>query len=252
MEHDGHRERLRERFLKDDLEGFAPHEALELLLTYAIPRRDTNLLAHQLLAHFGSLHAVLEAPVEELEQVDGIGHSAATLIRLLLPLLRLYERDRLAPRPSLTTYHQTENFCKALLNGMTVEKFYVLCFDARLKLISAQLIAEGTLNEVAVYPRRVLAALLRHNASGAVLCHNHPGGTAQPSEEDIALTDTINTLLTGVGIRLYDHILVAGAGAFSFQAHHLLGAAVQMPVDYDTPVAADNPRILKSKNRTAK
>lgn len=253
MEHDGHRERLRQRFLSDEMEGFAPHEALELLLTYAIPRRDTNALAHQLIEHFGSLHAVLEAPVEELTEVSGIGENTATLIHMLLPFFRLYERDRLAPKPTLANYKQVQNYCLTLLNGITTERFYVLCFDARLHLISAQLIAEGTLNEVAVYPRRVLSVLLRHNATGAVLCHNHPGGSPCPSEEDIALTDSIDSLLSGVGIRLYDHILVAGNETRSFQALHLLGGQNLPEDDHAASVAADRPRLTRqSGERNAK
>ncbi len=221
-QHEGHRQRLRERFFKNEMDSFAPHEALELLLTYAIPRRDTNLLAHRLIEHFGTLHAVLEAPLEELTQVDGIGENAAVLVHMLLPLYRMYEQDRLAPSLSLTTFKQVEDFCAGLLKGLNAERFYVLCFDARLKLIQTRLVSEGTLNEVAVYPRRILSILLRHNAAGAVLAHNHPAGTFAPSDADIILTNTLNGLLQGVGIRLYDHILVAGGQTFSFKQNGIL------------------------------
>ena len=245
--HAGHRARLRERFLKEDMSTFAPHEALELLLTFAIPRRDTNDLAHALIARFGTLHAVLEAPVEELTAVPGIGENAAALLHLTLPLFRLYEKDKQVKRPSMDTFSEVESYCRALFKGVMIEKFYVLCFDTRLKLISAQLIAEGTLGEVAVYPRHVLAALLRQNAAGAVLCHNHPGGSDTPSDEDVALTEHIEALLTGVGIRLYDHILIAGDKSFSFFSHHLIG-----PPDapgQERPYSAEKERLRKPKGK---
>lgn len=222
MEHEGHRERLRERFLSEELNGFAPHEMLELLLTYAIPRRDTNPIAHRLLDHFGSLHATLEAPVEELQQVEGIGPGAAVLIRSLLPLYRAYEQDKLVKKLSLSTFSAVKEYCVSLFKGVNDEKFYVLCFDAKLNLIQAPLIAEGTVSEVHAHPRLILSALLRNNASSAVLTHNHPGGALYPSEEDRQLTETIRALLDGVGITLHDHLIVSGQNTFSFFENRML------------------------------
>lgn len=247
--HAGHRARLKERFCKGEMDAFAPHEALELLLTYAIPRRDTNALAHALIERFGSLHAVLEAPVEELTAVDGIGEHAALLMRLMLPLMRLYDQDKQVKRPSMDTFSQVEDHCRTLFKGVTVERFYVLCFDARLKLIASQMIAEGTLNEVAIYPRRVVSAVLRHNAAGTVLCHNHPGGSPLPSDEDVALTEQIEALVTGVGVRLYDHILIAGDRCFSFFANGLIGQSGTQPLE-NRPYSAEKPRLRKPKKRT--
>lgn len=250
MEHEGHRQRLRNRFLSGDLSSFAPHEVLELLLTYAIPRRDTNPIAHKLMDTFGSFHAVLEAPVEELKRVEGIGQNAALLLNLLLPIQRLYEKDKLGKRLSLKTFNEVAQYCVSLVKGIRIERFYVLCFDSRLQLISCQLIAEGTLNEVAVYPRRVLSALLIHNASGAVLCHNHPGGSPTPSNEDIELTQMVNTLLSGVSIRLYDHILVTGTDAFSFHRHGLLGNDAPQSLSLDSAFIAEKERLTdKPKGR---
>ena len=125
-EHAGHRERLRERYKREGLGGFAPHEVLELLLTYAIPRVDTNPLAHALIRRFGSLHAVMEASPAELEQVPGIGPGASTLITLLLPLLRMYEQEKLLPRKKLDTWTELTAYCRSLFLGVTEEQFTIM------------------------------------------------------------------------------------------------------------------------------
>ena len=224
-EHEGHRDRLRSRFLKDgNMTGFAPHEALELLLTYAIPRKDVNPIAHRLMDHFGSFHAVLEARQEELTQVSEIGPGAAMLIRMLLPLFRLYENDRLAERKELTSYRAVRDYCASLFRGVTDERFYLISLDARLKIISTQVLSEGTVDEVAVYPRQVLSLLLRQNAQGAVLSHNHPGQSAEPSQADLEMTGLLEDVMQKVGIRLFDHVICGADGTYSFAQHQLLGA----------------------------
>ena len=216
-EHTGHRERMRERFERDSgMDSFAPHEALELLLTYAIPRKDTNPIAHRLIERFGSLHAVLEAPADELTAVPEIGQRAAQLISMMLPLFRLYENDRLKPRVTLDNFRLLRDYCGALYHGVTVEKFYLLSLDSRLKLIDARVIAEGTLDEVPVYPREIIAALLRLNAAGAVISHNHPGQTCAPSEADTRLTRRLRRVLDEIGITLHDHVIVGTDGTYSF------------------------------------
>ena len=216
-EHTGHRERMRERFERDSgMDSFAPHEALELLLTYAIPRKDTNPIAHRLIERFGSLHAVLEAPADELTAVPEIGQRAAQLISMMLPLFRLYENDRLKPRVTLDSFRLLRDYCGALYHGVTVEKFYLLSLDSRLKLIDARVIAEGTLDEVPVYPREIIAALLRLNAAGAVISHNHPGQTCAPSEADTRLTRRLRRVLDEIGITLHDHVIVGTDGTYSF------------------------------------
>ncbi len=216
-EHQGHRERMRQRFERDSgMDSFAPHEALELLLTYAIPRKDTNPIAHRLIDHFGSLHAVLEAREDELTAVPEIGQRAAQLITMLLPLYRLYENDRLKPRVQLDSYRLVRDYCWALYRGVTVEKFYLISLDSRLKLIDARVIAEGTLDEVPVYPREIVATLLRQNAAGAVISHNHPGQTSAPSQADIDLTRRLRRVLDEIGITLHDHVIVGTDGTYSF------------------------------------
>ena len=225
-EHTGHRERIRERFDRDSgMDSFAPHEALEFLLTYAIPRKDTNPIAHRLIEHFGSLHAVLEAPADELAQVPEIGKRTAQLIAMMLPLFRLYENDRLKARVCLDSHRAVRDYCWALFRGVTVEKFYLISLDSQLKLIDARLIAEGTLGEVPVYPREVIAQLLRVNAAGAVLTHNHPGQRAEPSDADIRLTGQLARLMAELGVTLYDHVIVGSDGTCSLAQKGLIDPA---------------------------
>ena len=224
MDHEGHRERLRTRFRQAGLDAFAPHEVLELLLTYAIPRRDTKPIAYALLNRFGTLHAVLQAPVSELVQVEGVGETAATLIALMAPLFRAYRKSLEEDTPEIRTGGQAVRYCESLFEGERYEKFYVICLDARMRRLNTVLVSQGDVSEVHVYARHVLNALTQCNAMGAILAHNHPSGTAQPSREDIAMTGTIYGLLTGVGIRLYDHVIVSTSESFSFRRGGLLSA----------------------------
>ena len=242
MDHAGHRERLRKRYLQEGLSSFAPHETLELLLTYAIQRKDTNPLAHALIRRFGSLSAVLEAAPAELMRVEGIGPQAATLLSMAVPLMRAYEQEKLLPKRRIGTYSSLRAYCRTLYFGTQNEQFYVLALDARLSLLSVKLLAQGTPSQVRVEPRQVAEELLRVGATGAVITHNHPSGNAFPSQEDIDLTLSIQELLNGMDIRLYDHVLVADNQYYSFFANHWLdGNGINAPEDESAPLAADRP-----------
>lgn len=218
---EGHRKRLRERFADAGLDGFADHEALELLLTYAIPRKDTKPLAKELLSRFGSVGAVLSAPLDELKIVPGIGESAATLISLLLPLLRRYLRERADRAQSQPGRADWAAYCRALLMGERREQVWVLALDAKGALLSKTQISSGDEGEAAFYPRLAVAALLRAGAQKAVLCHNHPDGAAGPSRADSELTRALEALLSVLGIELEDHIIVTDTAAFSMKRGRL-------------------------------
>ena len=255
MDHAGHRERLLSRFEQEGLNGFAPHEALELLLTYALPRVDTNGLAHALIRRFGSFSAVLEASQADLTQVEGIGPRAAALITLMVPLLRLYEQEKLKPRLGLGNYGDLAAYCRTLFLGVNVEQFFVLCLDAKLNLISTALLSQGTPSEVSVQPRQVVQELIRRNAVGAVLCHNHPSGSVSPSREDVRITREIQHILESMGMRLYDHIVISGSKDYSFHAYRLLdsdGGASILPFREPDALAADRPLRMLPKREINK
>lgn len=213
--HAGHRNRVRERFRTEGLEGFAPHEVLELLLFYGRARGDTNGLAHDLLDAFGSLKGVLEATPEQLMAVNGVGEETATLIGMMVPMFRRYQECAAAEKTYIRTREEAVDFCKSLLAGYRNERFYVACLSGKNALLGRRMIAEGTMSEVGAYPRKVVETALNYNAAGVILFHNHPGGTEKPSREDVQVIRQIQSVLKGLGIVLLDHIVVAGERAYS-------------------------------------
>ncbi len=221
-QHGGHRERLRRRFAASGLNGFAPHEMLELLLTFAIPRKDTNALAHTLVSHFGSLPAVLQASAEDLKAVDGVGDAAATLLSLILPLSKAYQGFLAEGSLDLSSPGAAAGYCQALFFGDRYERFFVVGLDSRMRVLAKTLIASGDEGETAVYPRLILSALLRCGAARALIAHNHPSGEAKPSGADLRVTQTLENLLEDVSVLLYDHVIVSGRDSFSFREHGLL------------------------------
>lgn len=214
-EHEGHRQRMRKRFIAQGLEGYAPHEILELILYYAIPRADVNPLAHRLMDTFGTLHAVLEADVEDLVRVEGIGENAAVLLSLFGHVDREIAKSRSLQKKKLRTRLDAQQHCKGLLAGLRQEHLYLVCLNAQMEVIQNVLIAKGTLNEVQAYPRLVAEAALRANAHAAVLCHNHPGGSVVPSQADLDMTAALGQLLSSLDVLLADHVVVAGEDALS-------------------------------------
>ena len=205
---EGHRKRIRERFINGGLETFQDYEILELLLTYAIPRVDTKPIAKQLIAHFGSFHAVLEATVPELTAVKGIGENSAVFISMLLQVYRAYERDRRAEKEPLSSVDRVKEHCRGLFVGEREEKLYLICLNARLKPVADVLVCSGTVNGISVLSRQIAAEAMRHSAIGVILTHNHPAGGTEPSAEDLRFTEDCRRALNALDIRLYDHIIV--------------------------------------------
>lgn len=218
--HEGHREKLRNRFIQDKgFENFEDHQILELLLFYANSRKDTNPLAHELLDQFGSLKGVLEARPEQLMTVSGIGDQAATLISMVVPLTRVWHRCAMESPVRIGNSREAESYCLSILAGERTERFYVVSLNAQCKVLGRRKISEGSLSEVSAYPRMVMETALNYNAHSVLLCHNHPGGTCAPSPEDITSTIQLQQLLNGVGILVLDHIIVANDKTYSMIQH---------------------------------
>ena len=217
--HEGHRGRMRERFRREGLEGFAPHEVLELLLFYGRARGNVNPLAHDLLDAFGSLRGVLEARPEQLMAVKGVGEETATLISLIVPMFRRYQASIREDRPWIRDREEAKAYCLSLLTGRRTERFYALCLSTTGQVLGQRLITQGTLTHVQAYPRLIVETALNYNAHGLILCHNHPGGSMHPSQDDVDVTLFIKTLLVGLDVELLDHIIVAGDGAYSMMQH---------------------------------
>lgn len=207
--HEGHRNRLRERFIATGLDSFDDHTVLELLLFHAIPRRDTNELAHLLLREFGSLSQVMDAPHADLCRVAGMTRNAATLLKLIPAASRRYLVSRTSRDKSMDSVEKIGDLLLPHFFGVTRELVMVVCLDSRRQLIGHRIIAEGTVNFAAVQPRMVIEIALAMNAVAVVLAHNHPSGVALPSQDDYACTRRLTESMAAVGIPLLDHIIVA-------------------------------------------
>lgn len=207
--HDGHRNRLRERFLEEGLEHFSSHQVLELLLFYCIPRRDTNEIACNLIKRFGSFSAVLEAPVSELKKVDGMGDAAATFLSMLLEVGRYYDTDHKKLPKFMCDEKDYGKYFMGKLNNKRNEEVYMMCLDSKQKMISCREVSEGCTNYASVPIRRIVETALADNAVTVILAHNHPSGLAIPSPEDIHTTHRLAAALSTVDITLADHIVVA-------------------------------------------
>ncbi len=209
--HLGHRQRVKERFLQDGLEHFAPHEMLELLLFYAVPQRDTNVMAHRLLERFSTLSGVFTATQEELCAVEGIGEHAATLLRLLLPVAsRVMTEIREAHKTDAFTVERAGEYLIKRYLGETSEIIYLLLFDNAKHLIDCVRVYEGSVNSVSITPRMLIEIALSYHASSVILAHNHPNGLPIPSTDDIDTTNLLVGAFNAVGIPFAEHIVVAG------------------------------------------
>lgn len=208
--HKDHRLRVRNEFLANGFnEKTPPHKVLEMLLFYSIPRKDTNDMAHELLNQFGSIEKVLEASDEELKRIDGIGDNTVALFKLLLHITRTYRSKKKLEESKLRTMDDIYDFLSAKFTGLTKEVFAVATFNNRGEMISFDIIKEGDVSSVGVSTREVLEIVIKRNATGVIISHNHPGGTAVPSVDDLKLTKTLFTALSHINVTLLDHIIVA-------------------------------------------
>ena len=192
--HTGHRQRVKDEFSARGLAGWPDHRVLELLLYYAIPRRDTNPIAHALMERYDSLSGVLNAPVEDLEKVEGIGESAAILLSLVS---RLSRKARIADASQETILNERR------------ELVFLLCLDRKGRLLACKRLAEGDVASADLNIRKVVEMALLTSASAVILAHNHPSGVAVPSSSDEAATRQVAEALRTIGVRLVDHIVVA-------------------------------------------
>lgn len=219
--HGGHRERLRQRFIKEGLDNFTQEQVLELLLFYSIPRTDTNEIAHRLVTRFGSLSQVLESPVEELKKVPGIGENSAVLLRFISELTRYYHINRGMHEQILSSVEKCGQYLIPYFVGRRNETVFLLCLDAKCKLLCCREVSEGTVNAAGVSVRKIVEIALAINASTVILAHNHPSGLAMPSGEDLETTYRVAAALKAVDVILADHIIVSDDDYVSLRQSHL-------------------------------
>lgn len=212
--HEGHRQRLKNRFLSEGLSSFEDHEVLELLLFYAIPQGDTNPLAHRLLDHFSTLSSVFDASVEELCSVSGVKEHTATLIKLIPQISQFYTSLSVREAKYLSHVEEAGRYVCGMIGCLKNEVFAVICLDSQNKVLAFEILESGTVTQANVHPRKVVECALRHNASSVILAHNHPSGGAYASESDRLLTSKLCNLLEGMDIRVVDHIIAASSSKF--------------------------------------
>ncbi len=208
--HEQHRQRLKNRFLREGLDNFEPHNVLELLLFFSIPQKDVNETAHELINRFGSVSRVFDADFEDLIEVPGIKEHSATLIKLIPSIARYYMSDSATPGMMLDTIDKMGEFLVNKFVGASVETVYLVMLDNKLSLIDCVKIHEGSVNSSAVTMRRLVETALSRKASMAVLAHNHPNGLAIPSPDDMFTTNEASRAFSLMGIEFLGHILVAG------------------------------------------
>lgn len=220
----GHRQRLRQRFLKSGLEGFADYEVVELLLTLAVPRADVKQPAKALIEKFGNLRGILDAPVEELRAVKGLGSVTPVALKIIRAAATLYLQQSGEGQDSLSDSSQLSDFWRMRIGSLPNEVFQVAYLDSGYRLLrdGVETLEEGTVDRAAVYPRRVVESALRRGAAALVLAHNHPNGRVTPSEQDKVLTRALVLAAETVGLKIVDHLIVSASESFSFREHGIL------------------------------
>ncbi len=222
--HNGHRQRLRERFRKTQFQGFHDYEVVELILTLAIPRTDVKQPAKELIRRFGTLRGILDAPPEDLQAVSGLGEVAPVALKIMREVASLYLQQSAEARESLIDPEALSAFWRMRIGGLGHEVFQVAYLDSAGRVLrdGVETLEEGTIDRATIYPRRLVEAALRREAAALVLAHNHPNGDLRPSDQDKLLTRALILATETVQIRIFDHLIVSADGVFSFRKAGLL------------------------------
>lgn len=208
--HNGHRERLRQRFRKEGLTNFAPHEVLELLLYYCIPRADTNGIAHRLIQRYKTIGRVLQASEKELQMFEGIGENATFFLSLLNAANRYINVEQATQNCILNNLREYGQYLKPLFDGLNCETVYLLCLDAKGMVLGHHKISDGSSVSTALNVRKIVDIALTSNAASVILAHNHPGGIPFPSKMDRDATLYLANILQSIEVAFVDHIIFSG------------------------------------------
>ena len=247
--HSGHRERLRERFLREGIKGFDDHSILELLLFYTIPRCDTNELAHRLLNTFGSLSAVLDADMEALEAVPGIGKNSAFLLKLMPAISKAYRTDKFFPDKKPMGMIEIAEYLTEYYADKSEEVMVAVMLDNSGRIICLEELFHGSVDSVELDGRSIFNAVVSKKAASVVIAHNHPRGRLEPSGADMKTTDILKQLFSTAGIKLKDHLLIAGEGWLSIFEYEEINCTRYEPVYYFEPQKVT---ILPTKGKPKK
>lgn len=218
--HKNHRSRMKTSYLKSGFDSFSDIEKLEFILFYAISQKDTNPIAHRLLDEYKTFDKVLEAPIEKLKNIEGLGEHSAILLSLFLNVVNHYGKSKCNSQIGSTS--EAKNFAANLYKGVSVEQFYVVCLTTANKVLAYNKINSGTVSEVKIEMRHITSYAMSNNCERIIIIHNHPNGLAKPSDEDISFTASIALNCTMNNIELIDHIVVGQDKEFSFEESGML------------------------------
>jgi DNA repair protein RadC len=213
---EGHRKRLREKFISSGLAGFHDYEVIELLLTLGTPRKDCKPAAKAALNRFKSLQGVFEASKEELCRVEGIGPKNVFGIKLIKAVAQRYLEKKLLGKEAIHNSRNLINYLNSYIRDRNRESFVMILLDAKNRVLATQTLSEGTLTASSVYPREIVRTALEHHAAAVIFAHNHPSGDTKPSHEDISITRQLVFACKVMGIQVHEHLIIGGDGHFSF------------------------------------
>ena len=221
-QNEGHRQRLRHKFLKSGLDGFHDYEIIELLLTLVTPRKDCKSVAREALKKFGTLKSVLEADPSKLKEIKGIGDNNVFGLKITQAVSRRFLADRIMDQDFMRSSEEVMEYLKHNLRDKTREIFMVIYLNGRNQILQMEELFEGKLTTSAVYPREVVKRALDHAAAALVFVHNHPSGNPKPSQDDITITQKLKEAAEAIDVSVHDHLIIAGNEVYSFADNGLI------------------------------
>lgn len=218
----GHRKRMKEKFISTDSASFSEYELLELLLFFAIPRKDVKPIAKQLISSFGSIGGLLGATSEKIADLIGSNEGACILIKLAKELVNRSLAERVIKKNIISSWSALLDYLRYNMADLKIEQFRVLFLNKKNVLIADEVMAMGTIDQTPVYPREIVKKSIHHEAGAIILVHNHPGGDVRPSNADIDLTTEIVKACKTINVTVHDHVIVGSSGHYSFKSNMLL------------------------------
>jgi DNA repair protein RadC len=218
----GHRKRIRNKFVEHGLDVFQDYEVLELILDFVSRQKDMKPVAKELINCFGSFQAVIDADIDDLLSINGIGENAVVLIKLVKDSAARYlfqTSQNLFDRENIEDF---ANYCRLRMGHLKDEEFHMFSFNTQFQLVKEDILSEGTVDQTMVYPRKVIELAIKNNASSVIFCHNHPDGNLEPSDQDKLLTKALQLATKTVNINVHDHLIVSNGGYFSFRENRLI------------------------------
>lgn len=214
--HKGHRQRLKKRLTLSGLQGMPEHEVLELILTYSIPYKDVNPLAHNLINHFGSLANVLDAGYEQLKDYNGVGEQTAMFLNFLPQIFDCYLASKDVNTVNMSNVNQCVNYFRANIRPKPIEEFYMFCLDARHQLKKTICIGGGTASSISFTVKELAKHIAGRDVDRLILMHNHPGNNSKPTKADVSATSRVMSICYAMGVKVEDHIIISDKNYFSF------------------------------------